>query len=490
MSSGKGNGYNTNGADSYFSYIFLTLFFTQSGTVASAPQYLFCGSRHIQPINEPGKETSMNLTDLREIMGLTTAQVAEELGVPKQDVEDSEETGSTYLLPRFIAAFPINPAILTDPDADPFLESYVQNDMKDRTQEWRESNGLTLEDMAAALGMTAGQLSAMEESGKITRALGIKIEKTVGMNRKWLMYGDGRNRGTCIMKPEKQGSRAKPAAEEGEKPENGAARAAPNREAGLRVRSARKEAGLTREEVARLVGVSVSRIAQMESGYIRDSKAEEIIQMIQPQLSGRELGLQLREARKAAGLKLKEAAELAGVAAGTLAAMECGHISGTRAAELIEVIRTSPKPQEAGTAFSLEAGIQIREERKAAGLSQKELGVILRLPQSAVGRMEIGYVTEQRAKEIIRRIHGEPRHSGTARKVKQTTKVLLGRQIRDARESAGLSQKAMGDLVGLPQSRISLIEKGQVDEATKARILRALEAEMSRKAASGEDGGQ
>ena len=157
----------------------------------------------------------MNLTDLREIMGLTTAQVAEELGVPKQDVEDSEETGSTYLLPRFIAAFPINPAILTDPDADPFLESYVQNDMKDRTQEWRESNGLTLEDMAAALGMTAGQLSAMEESGKITRALGIKIEKTVGMNRKWLMYGDGRNRGTCIMKPEKQGSRAKPASESG-----------------------------------------------------------------------------------------------------------------------------------------------------------------------------------------------------------------------------------------------------------------------------------
>lgn len=433
------------------------------------------------------KGQDMNLTDLREIMGLTTSQVAEELGVPKQDVEDSEETGSTYLLQPFIAAFPINPAIMTDPDADPFLESYVQNDMSDRAREWREANGLTLEKMAEALGMTGEQLSAAEESGKITRALGIKIEKTVGMNRKWLMYGDGRNRGTCILKQEKPGARGKGAAEGADESEGAAARSAPNREAGLRIKNARKEAGMTRDELARIVGVSVSRIAQMESGYIRDGKADEIIKMMQPQLSGRDLGLQLREARKAAGLKLKEAAELAGVAAGTLAAMECGHISGARAAELIGIIRNAPKPQEAPRAFSREAGIRIREERKAAGLTQKELGVILRQPQSAIGRMEIGYVTEQRAKEIIRRIHGEPRHSGTARKVKQTTKVLLGRQIRDAREAAGLSQKALGDLVGFPQSRISLIEKGQVDEATKTRILRAVEAELSRRAGADDE---
>jgi len=141
----------------------------------------------------------MNLMDLREAMGLTTAQVAEELGVPRQDVEDSEETGSTWLLQPFIAAFPINPEILKDENIDPFLDSYVQNTVRDRAVEWREKNGLSIERMAAALEMTAEQLAAAEESGRITRALGTKIEKTVGMNRKWLMYGDGRVKGVSIL---------------------------------------------------------------------------------------------------------------------------------------------------------------------------------------------------------------------------------------------------------------------------------------------------
>ena len=177
----------------------------------------------------------MNLTDLREVMGLTVAQVAEELGVPKQDVLDSEETGSTYLLQPFIAAFPINPAIMTDPDIDPFLDSYVQNTVRERAEEWRASQGLSLERMAAALEMEPAQLTDLEGSGKITRALGVKIEKTVGMNRKWLMYGDGRNKGVCILKPEKEGRRRRG---EGETKESASPRYAPNREAGLRAKEA------------------------------------------------------------------------------------------------------------------------------------------------------------------------------------------------------------------------------------------------------------
>ena len=54
----------------------------------------------------------MNIRDIREIMGLTQAQVADELGVPRQEVIDCEENGETYLLLQYISAFPINPGIL------------------------------------------------------------------------------------------------------------------------------------------------------------------------------------------------------------------------------------------------------------------------------------------------------------------------------------------------------------------------------------------
>ncbi|MBR7174358.1 MAG: helix-turn-helix transcriptional regulator, partial [Clostridia bacterium] len=40
----------------------------------------------------------MDIRDIREIMGLTQAQVADELGVPRQEVIDCEENGETYLL--------------------------------------------------------------------------------------------------------------------------------------------------------------------------------------------------------------------------------------------------------------------------------------------------------------------------------------------------------------------------------------------------------
>ena len=216
-------------------------------------------------------------------------------------------------------------------------------------------------------------------------------------------------------------------------------------------------------------------------------EAEEVIEIIRPEGSGKEIGQQVRDARKAAGMKIKDVAELAGVAPGTMAAMECGHISAARAKEIIQLIQNAPKAARSfQLAQSKEAGSRIRDARKAAGLSQKELGVILRVPESAVSRMELGDVTKERAEEIIRRIHGAPRHSGTTRRVKQTAQVLLGRKIRDARENAGLSQKAFGDLVGLPQSRISLIEKGNVDSSTAAEILRALEDAITEKEAVGE----
>lgn len=52
--------------------------------------------------------------------------------------------------------------------------------------------------------------------------------------------------------------------------------------------------------------------------------------------------------------------------------------------------------------------------------------------------------------------------------------------IRDAREKKGLSQRALGSKVGIPQSHISKIEQGLVDLQTSSlvQIARALDLEL------------
>ena len=105
----------------------------------------------------------MDIRALREIMGLSQAQVAEELGVPRQEVIDCEENGETYLLLQYRSAFPINPKILTDPDADPFLPSFDQGSAGQRLRRWRKEAGIPEEEMASALGISVEDLRRAEE---------------------------------------------------------------------------------------------------------------------------------------------------------------------------------------------------------------------------------------------------------------------------------------------------------------------------------------
>lgn len=57
----------------------------------------------------------------------------------------------------------------------------------------------------------------------------------------------------------------------------------------------------------------------------------------------------------------------------------------------------------------------------------------------------------------------------------------IGELIRTAREQKGLSQRALGDLVGMPQSHISKIESGAVDLQTSSlvQLARALDLELA-----------
>lgn len=420
----------------------------------------------------------MNIRDIREIMGLTQAQVADELGVPRQEVIDCEENGETYLLLQYISAFPINPGILKDPDVDPFLPSFDQTSPGERLRAWREEHGLSPEEAAAALEISPLALLEFESGvgNQISRRRGEEFERRLGINRKWLMYGDGRVKGSPRLSSSASSPRRERSPKEARVP-------APNREAGARVREARQAAGLSREELADLLELSVSRVAQMESGYIRDQKADHILSRIAAASGNssapetpREAGLRLREFRKSVGLSVKEAAGLLGLKHTTLAHLESGYISGKHADELIEKLQVSAA--EAGSrAFDpKKAGAQIRQERIRAGLSQKELGTILRLPLPRISLIELGNVTEPEAKNILRRIHGKPVREIKTRKVRQSDQVLLGSNIRDAREAAGLSQKALGNMLQLPQTRVSLIERGKVDEATGKKILQMLTA--------------
>ena len=426
----------------------------------------------------------MDIRDIREIMGLTQAQVADELNVPRQEVIDCEENGETYLLLQYISAFPINPQILKNPDVDPFLPSFDQTSPGHRLQAWREEHGIPLDEIAQALKMTPMEVAEFEagKNNVLTRRRGEEIERALGINRKWLMYGDGREKGSPSL-PAARGEKNPKArsAQESRTPP-------PNREAGQRVRQARTAAGLSREQLAEALELSVSRISQMESGYIRDHKAEAVIRKIgdlsekSTEESPRAAGQRLRETRKAAGLSVREAAEMLQLKPTTLAHLESGYITGRHADKLIAALQEASL-QAGSVAFDpREAGIRIREERTKAGLSQKELATILRVPTNRISMMELGTVTETEAEKIIRRIHGKPAREIQVHKVKPTDQVLLGSQIRDARVQAGLSQKALGDLAQLPQTRISLIERGKVDAATAKQILRMLEEARGRQA--------
>ena len=419
----------------------------------------------------------MNIRDIRDIMGLTQAQVADELGVPKQEVIDCEENGETYLLLQYISAFPINPQILRDPDADPFLPSFDQTTPGNRMLMWREQHGLAPSDVASAIGITPMELISFEAGNgpAMSRRRGEEIERKTGINRKWLMYGDGRVKGEPRLQSADRSPRETRAPKESHIP-------APNKPAGLQIKKARLAAGLSREDLAEIINLSPSRIAQIESGYIKDKKAEHIISRIEAatgkaaEESQKDAGLRLRAVRKEAGLSVKEASEILGLKHTTLAHLESGYITTKHADELIEKLKAAPSPNASKPFSPKEAGARIREERIKAGLSQKELSTILHMPLTRISHVELGNVTEKDAENILRRIHGEPLREVVSRRVKPSDQVILGSNIHDARIRAKLSQKALGEMLQLPQTRISLIEKGKVDEATGKKILSLLSA--------------
>ncbi len=423
------------------------------------------------------------LQEIREIMNLTVAQVADELGMPQNAVIAAEEADDPAFASRMIAAFPINPAILADPGADPFLPSYDQGTTPgERLKAWKEMHHLTDHEFTAMLRLSPEELAELEsDENRISRKRGVEIERLTGINRKWLMYGDGREKGEPLKERTK-----KPVPVEVPSARIPVQAVAPDRELGERIRRARKSLSLSMKAASEKVGVAYATLSRYECGYVSERKTEELIRKMTEREEGEmSPGERVRAAREVAGLTQKEVGEMVGLASVTISAMEADRVSGKRADEVIAAIEAATKkdlqPASSRTIITptlkrdSSMGRRIRNARKEAGLSQKTLAAILHISESSLAAIELGDVTEERAKEILKRIEGKPRHEVKAKqRPKASRQILLGWQIRDARKNAGLSQKEVADLIGSTQSAVSLMERGQVDEETATEVLRLI----------------
>ncbi len=82
------------------------------------------------------------LQELREIMGLTIEQVADEMNCSPQEILNWEKENNSEYTRLFFNVFPLNRAVLRYPDADPFLPSYDQTSPGKRMENWISASAL------------------------------------------------------------------------------------------------------------------------------------------------------------------------------------------------------------------------------------------------------------------------------------------------------------------------------------------------------------
>ncbi len=312
------------------------------------------------------------LQDLREIMGLTIEQVADELSLSADQVSAWEKVDDPQYSLLFFAAYPVNRAVLRHPGADPFLSSYDQTSPGRRLERWMLENGVSASALSARLSTNVEWVLGFVQGteGPLTKAQGEMIQERTGINRKWLMYGDGRNRGSVS-----------PA-----------------------LRKRKEDPTDQSSSLFEKMAADFQKLPDRKIKTREEEKREK-----------KELGLQVREARKAAGLSIREAAEVLQISASRVGQLECGIITEKRAREVLGLIRAharqvgSPpaavEKAEEGPVIKSEPGLiwgeKIREARKKAGFSQQGVGNLIRMSHASVSLMEKGRVSEEKAREVL-----------------------------------------------------------------------------------------
>ncbi len=415
------------------------------------------------------------LRNLREIMGLTIEQVADELSISPDQVALAEKTNDKEYSRMFFYAFPINRKILRYPDADPFLPSYDQTSPGKRLESWMLENKISASTVARALNIHVEDVfKFIKHSRIITKAEGEEIQRKLGINRKWLMYGDGRNKGKPIqtitidadqVETSKKSLLELMSADFKKLPDDRIVSKGDivkeRKEWGHKVREARKNADLTLKGLAEYLGLSSSRIGQMECGIITEKQAKEVLiaitnyshnsqilynqkisdednLLLEDDLQDRHFlplekaddskawGQIIRKKRKGANLTIKGLAKLLGLSSGRICQMECGMISKKQAENVIvylseytkcdELAANPPHCSQTDTNIrtlsqdGVDWGAKIKAARNNAGFSQQHLGNIIGKSHATVSLIEKGHVTEETAKWILTLIENTQRN--------------------------------------------------------------------------------
>ena len=382
------------------------------------------------------------LQEIREIMGLTISQVADELSQSIEWVTYSEAHDTPRYARLFFDAFPVNPNILKNPDDDPFIPQYEQSSIGERLESWMKENEVSVEELAGMLSSKPEHISALLKNPKarVNRRRGEVIEKACGINRKWLMYGDGRIKGKPVRDKNKDKVKHIAAsADEGKKAEAGQtgspaakaadraegtrltprqAAAAKAKELGKEIRAIRKSMGLTINEAADKLHIRRSVFSSIESGATTMVRTEETLRGIKELRDEMEKERAKEEAKRGQTFRAKEKSktetelspvekEKAGKKAPRGKAEEAGE-SLEDGAEKNAARKSSTKGSKSEPAVTgleglskKELGNRIRQARKKAGLSLKEAGDICGITAPTLSQVECGRVSTKRAAAIL-----------------------------------------------------------------------------------------
>ena len=279
------------------------------------------------------------------------------------------------------------------------------------------------------------------------------------------------------------------------------------RPAGLR--RARKASRLTQADLAARLKVSRELVGRWETtGAPRADRVAQLLDVLGVELSDLvDHDNAFTERRLRAGLSQQRLAELAGVPRSTVQALEAGAVpSSSAAARAVETalsaspagtahraadIANSGQPQRksrpAGnrsvptqTPSTAAVGVRwrpgaLREARKAAGLSQAGLAAELGVTREAVGRWEAGSTPRLEHISQVAQALG----------LDATTLVEGPGEERSSlaalRVQAGLSQRRLAELTGVPRSSIQAVERGvfQPSDAVVAAYAEACEVPVA-----------
>ena len=337
------------------------------------------------------------IAEQRKKLGLSQEELAEKLNISQKSISKYERGNrrpSYEVLTSMASLFCVSADYLLE------LENGGETVFGEKIVEQRKRKGITQQELADALNISRSTLAGYEaENKKPSYKVLVRIAEYFGVTVDYMLRStDTQDFGIC--------------------------------DCGNTIKELRTEAGMTQEELGKLLNVQNAAVSKYESGKIP--------------LTGETL------------LKLSK---IFNVSTDYLLGAEGGNVT-----ELEE------KEPETGTA--LKFGNRLRELRVSEGITQLQMAVILDTSKSNISKYEAG--TVEPGMDTINEI---------ARFFKVTTDYLfglekggntmLGKRINELRRASGMTQEELGKKLGVVKSTISLWESDSSEPNHAATIALA-----------------